>query len=212
MFKYSSVCYRWYGRSARYVASGQSSCYKCRWFDAPRPRARVGHRVGTAQRRRAWLAQLVQRLATAWTVQGWNGGKKFVSSPESTNQFWGLAILPWNGYRGSFPGRNFDHSPPSSAEVKNKWSYTSLPLYAFKAWIGTSLPLPQTEVFQKNCSLVVWSNWASGVYVASNRSASTSRLDTHWALVCGAYPQFVLATLSVLRTLNHLMIRWLEGM
>jgi hypothetical protein len=27
-----------------------------------------------------------------------------------------------------------DHSPPSSAEVKNAWSYTSTPQYAFKAW------------------------------------------------------------------------------
>jgi hypothetical protein len=25
------------------------------------------------------------------------------------------------------PGREADHSPPSSAEVKNAWSYTSIP-------------------------------------------------------------------------------------
>jgi hypothetical protein len=31
------------------------------------------------------------------------------------------------------PGREADHSPPSSAEV-NVWSYTSTPLYAFMAW------------------------------------------------------------------------------
>jgi hypothetical protein len=36
------------------------------------------------------------------------------------------------GTRGSFlgvkrPGREADHSPPSSAEVKNEWSYTSTP-------------------------------------------------------------------------------------
>jgi hypothetical protein len=41
--------------------------------------------------------------------------------------------------RGSFPGlkrpgREADHSPPSSAEVKNAWSYTSTPLYVFMAW------------------------------------------------------------------------------
>jgi len=29
------------------------------------------------------------------------------------------------GTRGSFPGGKADHSPPSSAEVKNAWSYTS---------------------------------------------------------------------------------------
>jgi hypothetical protein len=36
------------------------------------------------------------------------------------------------GTKGSFPGgkrpgREADHSPPSSAEVKNVWSYTSTP-------------------------------------------------------------------------------------
>jgi hypothetical protein len=29
------------------------------------------------------------------------------------------------------PGREDDHSPPTSAEVKNKWIYTSTPLYVF---------------------------------------------------------------------------------
>jgi hypothetical protein len=32
------------------------------------------------------------------------------------------------------PGREADHSPPSSAEVKNVWSYTNTPQYAFMAW------------------------------------------------------------------------------
>jgi hypothetical protein len=31
------------------------------------------------------------------------------------------------------PAREADHSPPSSAEVKNAWSYTSTP-YVFMAW------------------------------------------------------------------------------
>jgi hypothetical protein len=43
------------------------------------------------------------------------------------------------GTRGSFPrgkrpGREAEHSPPSSAEVKNAWSYTSTPQYVFMAW------------------------------------------------------------------------------
>jgi len=32
------------------------------------------------------------------------------------------------------PGREAPHSPPSSAEVKNAWSYTSTPRYVFTAW------------------------------------------------------------------------------
>jgi hypothetical protein len=32
------------------------------------------------------------------------------------------------------PGREAIHSPPSSVEVKNAWSYASPPQYAFMAW------------------------------------------------------------------------------
>jgi hypothetical protein len=32
------------------------------------------------------------------------------------------------------PGREADHLPPSSAEVKNAWSSTSTPQYVFMAW------------------------------------------------------------------------------
>jgi hypothetical protein len=31
------------------------------------------------------------------------------------------------------PGREVDHSPPASAEVKKMWTYTSTPPYAFMA-------------------------------------------------------------------------------
>jgi hypothetical protein len=41
-------------------------------------------------------------------------------------------------------GCEADRSPPSSAEVKNAWSYNPLPQYVFMAWLstGTTLPLP----------------------------------------------------------------------
>jgi len=50
-----------------------------------------------------------------------------------------------DGYRGSFPGlrrqwRDADHTQPSSAEVKNEWSYTSTLLCAL-AWTGTTLAI-----------------------------------------------------------------------
>jgi hypothetical protein len=38
------------------------------------------------------------------------------------------------------PGREVDHSPPSSAEVKNAWSYTSiLPQYVFMPWCSVKI-------------------------------------------------------------------------
>jgi hypothetical protein len=35
---------------------------------------------------------------------------------------------------GKRPGREVDHSPPASAEVKIMWIYTSAPPYAFMAY------------------------------------------------------------------------------
>jgi hypothetical protein len=52
--------------------------------------------------------------------------------------FSGAHQAPYSmGTGGSFPGvkrpeRETNHSPPSSAEVKNQRNYTSTPLYAFK--------------------------------------------------------------------------------
>jgi hypothetical protein len=45
---------------------------------------------------------------------------------------WGPQILLFTGYRCYFPGikrpgLDVDRSPPSNAEVKNEWSYTSTP-------------------------------------------------------------------------------------
>jgi len=33
-----------------------------------------------------------------------------------------------------WPGHEADHSPPSITEVKNAWSYTSVPPYVLMAW------------------------------------------------------------------------------
>jgi len=46
------------------------------------------------------------------------------------HHLWGPHSLLFNGYWGSFlgvkqSGCKVNHSPPSSAEVKNEWSYTS---------------------------------------------------------------------------------------
>jgi hypothetical protein len=70
---------------------------------------------------------------------GWSGGSipgrgwEFFSSPLCPDRFWGPPSLLSNGYQGALslgvkrPGREADHSPPSSAEAKNAWTYTSTP-------------------------------------------------------------------------------------
>jgi hypothetical protein len=44
---------------------------------------------------------------------------------------WVLVVLSLGVKR---PGREAYHSPPSRAEFKNPWSYTSTPQYVFMAW------------------------------------------------------------------------------
>jgi hypothetical protein len=48
--------------------------------------------------------------------------------PPRPERLWGPPGLLFNGYAGvKRPGRAADHSPPSSAEVKNAFSYISIP-------------------------------------------------------------------------------------
>jgi len=56
-------------------------------------------------------------------------GNEFFFLPACPDRLWG----PPNEYRGIFfrqikrPGREADHSPPPTAELKNTWSYTASP-------------------------------------------------------------------------------------
>jgi hypothetical protein len=38
------------------------------------------------------------------------------------------------------PGSDVDRSPPSSAEVKNRYGSACIPVYVFMSWIGRALP------------------------------------------------------------------------
>ena len=54
------------------------------------------------------------------------GGGRFFSSPKRPDRLWGPPSLIFSGYRGissgvKRPECDVDHSPPSSAEVKNEW-------------------------------------------------------------------------------------------
>jgi hypothetical protein len=55
-------------------------------------------------------------------------GARFFSSPHPPDRFWSPSSFLSNGSLGTgvlSPGREADHSPPNSAEVKNTWIYTS---------------------------------------------------------------------------------------
>jgi len=74
-------------------------------------------------------------VVTGWMIGGSRPGRgwEFFSSPPRPYRLWGLSSLLSNGYQGLFPcgvkrqGHEANHSLPSSAEVKNAWSYTFTP-------------------------------------------------------------------------------------
>jgi hypothetical protein len=79
-------------------------------------------------------------------------GKRFFASPKHPNQLWDSPRLLFNGSWGIFPWKwsswhyQADHSPPSSAQVKNNGSCTSTSLYDFITHTGT-LPHDKEFVF-----------------------------------------------------------------
>jgi len=73
---------------------------------------------------RGRVAQSVERLAKGWTVRGSNLGRGEIFCTCSDRP-WGPHNLLYNGYRVFYgskerPGRDADHSPPSSAMVRKE--------------------------------------------------------------------------------------------
>jgi hypothetical protein len=66
-------------------------------------------------------------------------GKAQYFSPRRPNRFWDPSSLLSNGYQR--PRREAEHSPPTSAEVKNTWIYTSTPPYVLTAYVRVLISL-----------------------------------------------------------------------
>jgi hypothetical protein len=83
-------------------------------------------------------------------------GWEFFSSPPRPDRLRGPPSLLFNGYQGLFPWEvkrpwcESDHSPPSSTEIKNEWSYTSAPQYAFMAWCSVKIKHSDNFTFYLN--------------------------------------------------------------
>jgi hypothetical protein len=83
---------------------------------------------------------MVTRLRVGWLGFDSHQVLGIFPSPPRPERPWGPRSLLSNGYRRVLapevnrPGRETDHSPPSSAKFKNAWSYTSTPHYVFMTW------------------------------------------------------------------------------
>jgi hypothetical protein len=108
------------------------------------------------------IAQSVQRLAAGWTnrVRGFDSRWELgfflfftafrpVLGPNQPPIQWVPGVLSPEVKR---PGRETDHSPPSNAEVRNAWRYTST--LNMSSWHGTCLStgtsLPYHPITSKN--------------------------------------------------------------
>jgi hypothetical protein len=61
-------------------------------------------------------------------------GARIFSSPRRPDRLWGPPDFLYNGYGVNRPGREADHSLPTSAEIKNTWIYIVSPPYAFMTY------------------------------------------------------------------------------
>jgi hypothetical protein len=67
--------------------------------------------------------------------------------------------------------READHSPPSSAKVKNAWSYNSTS-HVFTVWIYTSLHLPSVQEVTDELSMSQHQPWDSSALLCGSRSST----------------------------------------
>jgi hypothetical protein len=96
-------------------------------------------------------------------------------------------------------GREAGHSPPSSAEVKNAWSYTSTPQYAFMTWYSVNFTFLSLPFIQGICELIpphwLWQLKSQGS--TSLMLQCTTEHDSHESLPFGSDPQSVFPYLPI---------------
>jgi len=104
------------------IESGRYWLYHKHMLDIPHT---VRHFIANITQRGLEPVWQYQPCNTQGLVDPWQGQGLFSSSPLRPNLLWGSWVKR--------PGREADNSPPSNADVKNAWSYTSITPYIFIA-------------------------------------------------------------------------------
>jgi hypothetical protein len=118
-----------------------------------------------------------RKLATGWRTE-WSefdsryGQKLSLLHVVQTGSGAHPAYLMGNG--GSFPGvkrpgREADHSPPTSAEVKNTWLYTSTPPYVYIS-VRFLSPFPFSQWGKEVYGFISSCKWCDGDFPEHGRN------------------------------------------
>ena len=129
-------------------------------------------------------------------VQGSNPvkGKGVFSSPKRSHRLWAPPRLLFCGHRGSFPG--LELSPPSSAEVKNQWSHTSLILLC--RYNSDTVLAFSTISFHLRRSCTCSAHFISFIFFTSFLTSSSHRdLGLHVGLPVNGFHLCILSTMLV---------------
>jgi hypothetical protein len=103
-----------------------------------------------------WVVGIATKVRAEWPRNRGSipAGPRDFSLLQCPERLWGPSSLIFNAYRRRFspsvkrPEREYNHSPPSSVEVKNKWSYTYTSPYAWLACTGPTLPLGLLDYYK----------------------------------------------------------------
>ena len=96
---------------------------------------------------REGVAGIVTRIYYRRFISRYQANTRGFVYQRTSKRLRGLLSVLFKFRRGTLPGakdgdRLTDHSLPSIAEIKNEWSYTSIPSHDFLACTGTTVPLP----------------------------------------------------------------------
>ena len=90
---------------------------------------------------RAGIAQLVHWVRYRPHNLGFEFWQRYaIFLISKTSRLWDTPASCSMGMGVKWPGHEVNHSPPSTAVVKNGWSHISTPQYAFMAWTGATAP------------------------------------------------------------------------